>query len=101
MVVALNQIDKLSEAEAETCLTDLRRLMDSDGLTTVRILATSARRGDGVDELGALLEGAAQARGPFLARTKADLDEPARALARGLADDEPDPRRLPAAEALV
>jgi GTPase Era involved in 16S rRNA processing len=101
MVVALNQIDKLSEAEAETCLTDLRRLMDTDGLTTVRILATSARRGDGVDELRELLEGVVQGGSAFLTRTKADLDEAARTLAQGLADDEPDPRRLPAAETLV
>src|SRR5207244_3223049 len=48
MVVVLNQVDKLAEAEVETCLKDLRRLLDADGLTTVRILATSARYGDGV-----------------------------------------------------
>src|SRR5204863_269164 len=48
MVVVLNQVDKLAETEVETCLKDLRRLMDADGLATVRILATSATRGDGV-----------------------------------------------------
>src|SRR4051794_41472069 len=101
MVVVLNQVDKLAETEVETCLKDLRRLMDADGLATVRILATSATRGDGVDELRELLEGVVQGHSAFLTRTKADLDEAARTLAQGLADDEPDPRRLPAAETLV
>jgi GTP-binding protein EngB required for normal cell division len=101
MVVVLNQVDKLAEAEVETCLKDLRRLLDADGLTTVRILATSARYGDGVEELREVLEGVVQGRSAFLTRTHADLDEAARMLGQGLADDEPDPRHLPATETLV
>jgi GTP-binding protein EngB required for normal cell division len=101
MVVVLNQLDKLAEAEVETCLKDLRRLLDGDGLTTVPILATSARRGDGVEELREMLEGVVQGGSAFLTRTNADLDEAARGLAGGLADAEPDPRQLPAAETLV
>jgi hypothetical protein len=101
MVVVLNQVDKLAEAEVETCLKDLRRLLDADGLTTVRILATSARYGDGVEELREVLEGVVQGRSAFLTRTQADLDEAARMLGQGLADDEPDPRHLPATETLV
>jgi GTP-binding protein EngB required for normal cell division len=101
MVVVLNQVDKLAETEVETCLKDLRRLMDADGLATVRILATSATRGDGVDELRELLEGVVQGHSAFLTRTNADLDEAARKLAQGLAADEPDARRLPAADTLV
>jgi GTP-binding protein EngB required for normal cell division len=101
MVVVLNQVDKLAEAEVETCLKDLRRLLDADGLTTVRILATSATYGDGVDELRELIEGVVQGRSAFLTRTQADLDEAARTLAQGLAAGEPDARRLPAAETLV
>jgi GTP-binding protein EngB required for normal cell division len=101
MVVVLNQVDKLAETEVETCLKDLRRLLDADGLTTVRILATSARRGDGVEELREMLEGVVQGRSAFLTRTNADLDEAARGLAQSLADAEPDPRQLPAAETLV
>ena len=101
MVVVLNQVDKLAETEVETCLKDLRRLLDADGLATVRILATSATRGDGVDELRELLEGVVQGHSAFLTRTNADLDEAARKLAQGLAADEPDARRLPAADTLV
>ncbi|HYJ75822.1 MAG TPA: GTPase [Kineosporiaceae bacterium] len=101
MVVVLNQVDKLADTEVETCLKDLRRLMDADGLTTVRILATSARDGNGVDELRELLEGVVQGRSAFLTRTRADLDEAARTLRQGLADTEPDARHLPAGETLV
>jgi GTPase Era involved in 16S rRNA processing len=101
MVVVLNQVDKLAEPEVDTCLKDLRRLLDADGLTTVRIVATSATYGDGVEELREMLEAVVQGHSAFLTRTQADLDEAARTLAQGLADDEPDPRHLPAVETLV
>jgi GTPase Era involved in 16S rRNA processing len=101
MLVVLNQIDRLADAEVDTCRTDLRRLLDADGLGTVRILATSARRGDGVDELRRVLGDVVQGHGAFLARANADLDESARRLAKGLAGEEPDARNLPAAEDLV
>ncbi len=101
MLVVLNQVDRLAPADLETCLTDLRRLLDADGLTTVRIIAASAKRGDGVDELRALLADVVQGQGAFLTRASADLDEAARRLAKGLAASEPDARSLPASEDLV
>ncbi len=101
MLVVLNQVDRLAPADLETCLTDLRRLLDADGLTTVRIVAASAKRGDGVDELRALLADVVQGQGAFLTRASADLDEAARRLAKGLAPAEPDARSLPASEDLV
>src|SRR5207253_3491564 len=55
MVVVLNQIDRLAEEEVDTCSKDLRRLLDADGLDTVRILTASATRGDGIDDLRKLL----------------------------------------------
>ena len=101
MVVVLNQVDRLTPAEVETCRTDLRWLLDADGLGAVRIVTASARRGDGVDELRALLADVVQGQGAFVTRTSADLDEAARRLAKGLAGQEPDARSLPAAEDLV
>ncbi len=101
MLVVLNQVDRLAPADLETCRTDLRRLLDADGLTTVRIVAASAKRGDGVDELRALLADVVQGQGAFLTRASADLDEAARRLAKGLAPVEPDARSLPASEDLV
>ncbi len=101
MVVVLNQVDRLTPSEVETCRTDLRRLLDADGLGAVRIVTASARRGDGVDDLRALLADVVQGQSAFVARTSADLDEAARRLAKGLAGNEPDARTLPAADDLV
>jgi GTP-binding protein EngB required for normal cell division len=101
MLVVLNQIDRLAAAEVETCRTDLRRLLDADGLSTVRIVTASARRGDGVDELRELIADVVQGQGAFLTRASADLDETARQLAKGLSGSEPDVRTLPASEDLV
>ena len=101
MLVVLNQVDRLAAAEVDTCRTDLRRLLDADGLSTVRIVTASARRGDGVDELRELIADVVQGQGAFLTRASADLDEAARLLAKGLSSSEPDVRTLPAAEDLV
>jgi GTP-binding protein EngB required for normal cell division len=101
MVVVLNQIDRLAEEEVDTCSKDLRRLLDADGLDTVRILTASAVRGDGVDDLRKLLSDVVKGHGAFLARASADLDEAARRLAKGLAAEEPDARTMPGADDLV
>ena len=101
MLVVLNQVDRLLDVEVDTCRTDLRRLLDADGLSSVRIVAASARRGDGVEELRSLLADVVQGQSAFLTRASADLDEAARRLAKGLAGSEPDSRSLPAAEDLV
>ena len=91
MVVVLNQVDRLAEAEVETCLKDLRRLLDADGLTTrPDPRDVGPRAGTASSELRELLEGVVQGHSAFLTRTNADLDEAARRLAQGLADREPD-----------
>ena len=43
MMVVLNQADTLTPAQREQCLQDLRRLLASEGLGTVPVLAVSAR----------------------------------------------------------
>jgi GTP-binding protein EngB required for normal cell division len=74
LVVVLNQIDKLTAEEAELCLTDLRRLLDEDGLIGVRVLATSAIRGDGLSDLREILTEAVAAHNASALRMSADLD---------------------------
>jgi GTP-binding protein EngB required for normal cell division len=101
MLVVLNQVDRLADAEVETCRTDLRRLLDADGLSAVRIVTASARRGDGVEELRSLIADVVQGQSAFVTRASADLDEAARRLAKGLSGSEPDVRTLPASEDLV
>lgn len=89
MLVVLNQVDKLRPEEIDTCVTDLRRLLDGDGLARVGIVPVSATRGDGVDELRALLADVVQDRFAVIERIESDLDIAAEEVAGGLAAGEP------------
>ena len=51
MMIVLNQADRLTPAERDQCLKDLRRLLDREGLGKVELLATSAVTGEGIDTL--------------------------------------------------
>jgi GTPase Era involved in 16S rRNA processing len=101
MLVVLNQLDRLSPAEAQTCTTDLRRLLDADGLGAVRLLTTSARTNTGVEQLRAVLSDLVRRRGAFAGRAMADLERAAGELRPGVAAAEPDPKQLPGSEKLV
>ena len=51
MMIVLNQVDKLSMSQREQCLKDLRRLLASEGLDRVPVVAISAATGEGIDGL--------------------------------------------------
>ena len=51
MLVVLNHIDEVPANGRATMLADVRRLLEADGLGDVPLLATSARTGEGIDEL--------------------------------------------------
>ncbi len=51
MLIILNQVDKLSAGQLEQCSKDLRRLLASEGLAKVPVMAVSAATGQGIDEL--------------------------------------------------
>ncbi|HWJ85550.1 MAG TPA: GTPase [Cellulomonas sp.] len=92
-VVVLNQVDRLTPQEASTCLADLRRLVAADGLTGARVVAASARTGQGLDTLRAMLDEAAARREASTRRWAADV----RTAAAQVADElGPSPRRAPA-----
>ncbi|MFT4164384.1 MAG: 50S ribosome-binding GTPase [Microlunatus sp.] len=55
MVVVLNQVDRLDPAQRTACLRDLRRLLDSEGLTRTEIRAVSAETGEGLVEFRQLI----------------------------------------------
>jgi GTP-binding protein EngB required for normal cell division len=74
VVIVLNQIDKLSPDETDQCLADLRRLLADDGLGGVRVLATSAVRGDGLADLREVLADAVAQHDAAALRLAADLD---------------------------
>jgi GTP-binding protein EngB required for normal cell division len=74
VAVVLNQADLLTAGQIEDCVNDLRRLLDSEGLQDIQILVTSAKTGDGVEELRKLLVTAVSARKAAAARISADVD---------------------------
>jgi GTP-binding protein EngB required for normal cell division len=51
MMIALNQVDRLTVGQREQCLRDLRRLLDSEGLAKVPVMAISASTGEGIEVL--------------------------------------------------
>lgn len=73
-VVVLNQADRLSAADTDIVLTDLRRLLVEDGLGGVPTLATSAKQPGMLSELRGLLEKAVAERQAALRRLAGDLD---------------------------
>lgn len=73
-VLVLNQVDRLADGETEDCLTDLGRILDSEGVEQPRLLTTSAVTGDGVGELRELLSETVARRRAAADRLTADLD---------------------------
>jgi GTP-binding protein EngB required for normal cell division len=74
VAVVLNQSDLLSPAEVEECSTDLRRLLDAEGLCDAPILATSALTGAGLAKLRNLLSDTVSARQAAAARISAEVE---------------------------
>ena len=72
--VVLNQADTLTPDQVEDCASDLRRLLDSEGLTEAPVLVTSATTGDGLVELRRGLATAVAARQAASERIAADID---------------------------
>jgi hypothetical protein len=101
MLVVLNQLDRLSPQEAQTCATDLRRLLDADGLTSARLLGTSALQGDGVDAVRLAIADLVRRQDGFRYRVTLDLDEVTERLRAGLGVREADPDDLPGVDRLV
>jgi GTP-binding protein EngB required for normal cell division len=89
LLVVLNQIDRLDAVAAKECLTDLRALLDREGLAAVPVLAVSARAGTGVAELRGELAHRVAARRAAVDRLTADVRGAAAALAQHAADDGP------------
>lgn len=87
MLVVLNKIDRLPEDAVPQCTSDLRRLLDEDGLAVgehgedgAQVLAVSALTGEGVDEFRAALDHVVRERGSADRRIRADLDRAAAKL---------------------
>ena len=81
MAVVLNQADVLPADALRECVVDLRRLLEREGLASVRVLAVSARTAVGLDVLRKLLAERVAAREAAVARLAADVEVAAAALA--------------------
>lgn len=80
MLVVLNQIDEIPAGEFGSCLRDLKRLLELDGLGGVPVIATSAVEGDGIAELRATLAAKVSDKGFARERVDADVATMARRL---------------------
>ena len=93
-IVVLNQADRLSPGDTEIVLTDLKRLLDEDGLVGVPAMATSAKQPGMLTELREALEKTVAERQAALRRLAGDLDMVAEQLATTIgppaAEDEVD-----------
>ncbi len=78
--VLLNQVDRLTPAQVQACLDDLRRRLVDDGLGMVVPLPVSAVSGEGVTALRALLADTVRRRRAMVDRWSADLETAAIAL---------------------
>ena len=87
-LVVFNQIDRLSPSAAQQCIADLKRLLADDGLDRVRVLATSAETGVGVDELRAILAAQVSQKRAAGTRLTADIVRAATELAAHCGDPE-------------
>jgi GTP-binding protein EngB required for normal cell division len=85
MLVVLNQVDRLSAAAREGCVADLGRLLRDDGLSSVPVIAASARTGDGLAPLRAELARRVNLKQASVRRVEADLAALADDLAQSCA----------------
>ena len=81
MLVILNHVDAVPPERLDTMLTDVRRLLDADGLTGVPVIATSARTGEGMDRLRGEIASRVAAKKVVRARLEADLRGAAQRMA--------------------
>ncbi|HET6561764.1 MAG TPA: GTPase [Marmoricola sp.] len=80
MILVLNHIDEVAPSQRKAMVADLRRRLEEDGLDGVPVLATSARHGDGIAELRALVSKRVAAKRAAAARLSADLTAVARRM---------------------
>lgn len=79
-LVVLNQVDRIQVRDRDEVMTSLRRMLTGHGLGEVRVMAASARTGEGMDEVGSQIARIVAERGAAVARLGADVSTHADAL---------------------
>jgi len=74
IAATLNQADLLTPEQVQDCVSDLRRLLDAEGLHDARVLVTSATSAAGIADLRRVLIETVIARQAALRRISADVD---------------------------
>jgi GTP-binding protein EngB required for normal cell division len=87
-VVVLNQVDRLTVADASACLAHLRRLVAEDGLADAVVMGASNRSGEGLENLAERILAAVAGRRTAVARLAADVATAADGLVRAADDPE-------------
>lgn len=84
MVAVVNHMDEVPEEGRTRLYRDARRLLDNDGLSSVPLIATSARVGTGLDELRSVLATRIADKAASRTRISADVDVTTRRLTEDL-----------------
>jgi GTP-binding protein EngB required for normal cell division len=73
VLIILNHVDTVAPDRLPSMLADIRRLLDADGLTGVPVIPTSARTGEGIDQLRKEIASRVAAKKVVRQRLEADL----------------------------
>ncbi len=74
MLVVFNHIDEIPVLERESTMSDLRRLLAIDGLSEIPLVGTSAKTGEGIDDLKRALVKRIRAKRSAADRLTADAE---------------------------
>lgn len=86
MLIVLNHIDEVAEDRRDGMVSDLRRLLDADGLEGITLIPISAREGIGIDELRSTITQRVADKAATRARIRTTISETATALAGASGD---------------
>lgn len=87
VVLVLNKVDQLTEAEVDACRTDLQRLAAADGLVEPTVLPVSAATGVGIDDLRSAIGQAVRERAAMTQRLSADVAAAGAELTQSIGGD--------------
>lgn len=98
MLVVLNQADRLNAEQLRAAMRDLRKLLDSEGLSATPMVAASALTGMGIEALRKTIAQAVRNKQTAAVRLASDVSQAAEGLRAGFGDAKV-PQKVPDAPA--